>query len=606
MRKKSSASASSSSPSIRKIGFIFLYSVLVGLIILYFLVFIPSIIKTPDLLKLHPGSPHIFKDVSTTSSRSGAKALDHSVQPATLPNIPLNSPDIPVSAPKTSEYRTTDVNEHDSQIDGKTAITRKSPVVPQHSNTDGISPQAGLNYAKKMFPEPITYSSQRDKSGKAVLVVGGTDGSGTRAVVQMLTQLGVTMVSEDPETYDIHADLVGGWPPIVSPVLKVTRSLKYKPKENLSSSLYEKERAALTKLLARAELDSKKPQSHRLAVGGALPKRDRADASYVSFGFKAPVAMTLSPWWDHVIPRFKLLHVLRDGRDIAFSANQGPVNKFYADFYGSDRNLPQVKAIRLWSDWNTEILEWAQQTIAEYDSQEAIRGEGEADSSFAYFAIHSEDLVSPNVAVKFAAIKYLAIFVGSNLNNKELCIIANEGKDFMGSHDRTHVGKKDSSQTQLAKRYGKWRAHLADPKNAKLKESMYQIGGKGLSVFGYEPLRELADETMVSNDGFQCTIDPEVAASQAVAAVTKQFKASDYAIASVCSAFGDIDYVGEDLQSIMLPEMDMEPTACCMKCKITPGCKHFTIDPTHSMCYMKTGNNGRNANLQLVSGDLIV
>ena len=64
---------------------------------------------------------------------------------------------------------------------------------------------------------------------KSVLVVGGTDGSGTRRVVQMLTDLGVTMVSEDPETYDIHADLVGGWPPIVSPVLSVTHSLNYDP-----------------------------------------------------------------------------------------------------------------------------------------------------------------------------------------------------------------------------------------------------------------------------------------------------------------------------------------------------------------------------------------
>jgi hypothetical protein len=40
-------------------------------------------------------------------------------------------------------------------------------------------------------------------------------------VVQILTQLGVTMVSEDPETYDIHADIVGGWPPVVNPVIQV-------------------------------------------------------------------------------------------------------------------------------------------------------------------------------------------------------------------------------------------------------------------------------------------------------------------------------------------------------------------------------------------------
>lgn len=33
------------------------------------------------------------------------------------------------------------------------------------------------------------------------------DGSGTRRVVQTLIQLGVKMVSEDAETFDIHADL---------------------------------------------------------------------------------------------------------------------------------------------------------------------------------------------------------------------------------------------------------------------------------------------------------------------------------------------------------------------------------------------------------------
>ena len=50
-----------------------------------------------------------------------------------------------------------------------------------------------------------------------------TDGSGTRRVVQILSQLGVTMVSEDPETYDIHADIIGGWPNVVTPVLEVQR-----------------------------------------------------------------------------------------------------------------------------------------------------------------------------------------------------------------------------------------------------------------------------------------------------------------------------------------------------------------------------------------------
>lgn len=61
----------------------------------------------------------------------------------------------------------------------------------------------------------------------SVLIIGGTDGSGTRRVVQVLTELGVSMVSEDPETYDIHADLVKGWPPLVNPVINHFKSLDY-------------------------------------------------------------------------------------------------------------------------------------------------------------------------------------------------------------------------------------------------------------------------------------------------------------------------------------------------------------------------------------------
>ena len=44
--------------------------------------------------------------------------------------------------------------------------------------------------------------------------------------------------------------------------------------------------------------------------------------------------MTLAPYWAHLLPHFRFLHVLRDGRDIAFSANQGPVEKFFTAMYG--------------------------------------------------------------------------------------------------------------------------------------------------------------------------------------------------------------------------------------------------------------------------------
>ncbi len=100
-----------------------------------------------------------------------------------------------------------------------------------------------------------------------------------------------------------------------------THSIQYDPDtfpENLKYSTTD----MIQKLLKRAEEDSTKPTSYKLAVGGLLPKNKNADAHYVKFGFKAPVAMTMVPWWFKYIPNAKFLHIVRDGRDISFSANQ--------------------------------------------------------------------------------------------------------------------------------------------------------------------------------------------------------------------------------------------------------------------------------------------
>ena len=51
-------------------------------------------------------------------------------------------------------------------------------------------------------------------------------------------------------------------------------------------------------------------------IPGALPKPQGTSSSHVKYAFKAPVAMTLVPWFAHLEPHFKFLHVLRDGRDI--------------------------------------------------------------------------------------------------------------------------------------------------------------------------------------------------------------------------------------------------------------------------------------------------
>lgn len=100
-----------------------------------------------------------------------------------------------------------------------------------------------------------------------------------------------------------------------------TRSISYNPAK-LPEKIRTSVSGLLQKLLNLVESDSRKSESHILAKGGSLPKPSNVTAKAVKYGFKAPVAMTLGPYWSYLLNDFKMLHVLRDGRDIAFSANQ--------------------------------------------------------------------------------------------------------------------------------------------------------------------------------------------------------------------------------------------------------------------------------------------
>lgn len=64
------------------------------------------------------------------------------------------------------------------------------------------------------------------------LIVGGTDGSGTRGVVDLLQRLKVRMVVEDRGTMDVHGSpymAKGGWPAVVRPVLDWSHGAGYDP-----------------------------------------------------------------------------------------------------------------------------------------------------------------------------------------------------------------------------------------------------------------------------------------------------------------------------------------------------------------------------------------
>ena len=419
----------------------------------------------------------------------------------------------------------------------KTAIGEST----KQPSVSALTPSA---QGKPMILESANMMQSSDQAPpRAMLVVCGTDGSGTRKVVQTLADMGVLVVSEDPETYDIHGDLMGGWPVVVKPVIQNVKTLNYWPEDaagenNRNSRATTPEQIAarsarpnvlptsvhmavgdsLRRLINQARLDSKKPQSFQLARGGALPRPAGSDARRVSFAFKAPVAMTLTPYWAHLEPHFKLLHVLRDGRDIAFSANQSPVQKFYADMYGSDSRDPRVKSIRLWSDWNAQVYTWATEYITRLRNMYSGSYGGDVASSnshaspersFSYMALHTEDLASEKVSDRYRAILALSRWVGSTLSQQALCCLAQSSAQFMGSHDRTsradvRMSNRGDEQRELSRRYGKWRPVVKS--SPQLGQMLGTAGKEGLELFGYEPPSAL-NYPPLNADGqdFQCT-----------------------------------------------------------------------------------------------------
>lgn len=138
------------------------------------------------------------------------------------------------------------------------------------------------------------------------LVIGGSDGSGTRAIAATIQQLGVHMKMDDRETLDVWAPpRSGGWARLVNMVLNTTHCINYE-----LDDLPNETRQVLNMLLNRFWGEIKR-------FGRSAENRQPVVKMGVFAGFKAPATMVLLPLLKEVIGPIKYLHVVRDGRDIA-------------------------------------------------------------------------------------------------------------------------------------------------------------------------------------------------------------------------------------------------------------------------------------------------
>jgi hypothetical protein len=113
------------------------------------------------------------------------------------------------------------------------------------------------------------------------------------------------------------------------------------------------------------------------------------------WGWKHPHAILMLPFLHRTHPRMTFVHVIRDGRDMAYSRNRNQVNR-YADLLcepGSEE-LPAVRAMAYWA--------WANSWAADH---------GEVEMGDRYLRVRFEDVCSAPAAT---AARLLA-FAGADL-----------------------------------------------------------------------------------------------------------------------------------------------------------------------------------------------
>ena len=185
----------------------------------------------------------------------------------------------------------------------------------------------------------------------STLVIGATGGSGTRALSGLFEAAAVFMGKDQNKAGD--AMLFEPWlSRFIDRILEQTRSLNFS-----LDDLPEEWRGKPSRRYRRL-FDE---------YVGDLPRGARI------VGIKNPRNMFVIPILADALEDVRLLHVVRDGRDMAFSGNQNQLKRHYAALFGAapESERDPVASIRLWSKANTEAAAAGRRLLG--DRYRAIR-----------------------------------------------------------------------------------------------------------------------------------------------------------------------------------------------------------------------------------------
>ncbi len=175
---------------------------------------------------------------------------------------------------------------------------------------------------------------------KPPVVVGGVGGSGTRAVQRILAAAGVNMGTRLNPSGDAMA-LMPFYGSFVPRTLAHTHGVDF-------------DAATLPHVLRDEGI-----ARLRACVAEHLEGNSGSDAPW---GWKNPRSIFGLAYIAALFPEFRYIHVIRDGRDMAFSGNQNQVVQFFRFFF-EDHDSPQVRvspiaSMRQWAKVNLEAAAW--------------------------------------------------------------------------------------------------------------------------------------------------------------------------------------------------------------------------------------------------------
>jgi hypothetical protein len=278
-----------------------------------------------------------------------------------------------------------------------------------------------------MTGERASKNSKADLRSSPI-VIGGTGGSGTRLVHSILVRCGVFMGQHLNEAGDA-LDFVSSLDRLINPILAHTRSLDYRSAD-LPADLRQ---SAISELSAAA-------------------RRIAAECPWAAsqWGWKNPRSMFVLPILHEIYPQLRFIHVLRDGRDMAFSSNQNQPQQHYAALFGETPTaITFVDALRFWAEANCDVSSWGLNNLGDR-----------------YLVLRLEDMCDqPETQIR--------------------CLL-----QWLGLPDRNTTALRALVATP--KSIGRWR-QCDDTVQAKLDE----IGGEALQRFGY--YRQMNGEPVVGH-----------------------------------------------------------------------------------------------------------